>query len=96
MAKTDQYVLITTEHRGVFAGVLKDYDRDKRIAVLTKARNCVSWSSSIRGFLGLAATGPDSNCKIGPAVDELELVAVTSKTNCTEAARDKWESAPWS
>lgn len=91
--KTERYVLITTEHRGVFAGFATDTDGDA--IKLREGRNCVYWSSSLKGFLGLASDGPDSSCKIGPAAD-IELRKITSVVEVTPKAQDKWMSAPWS
>lgn len=93
MAKAkERYVLVTTEHRGVFAGFASNTDGD--VIKLRQARNCISWSSSIKGFLGLASTGPDGNCKIGPAAD-IELRKITAVAEITSEAQAKWEAAPW-
>lgn len=89
----DRYVLVTTEHRGVFAGFASDTSGDT--IKLRAARNCVYWSASINGFLGLASDGPDSNCKIGPAAD-IELRKITAVVEVTPDAQAKWEKAPWS
>lgn len=87
-------VVVTTEYRGVFFGTV-DSENDRTI-VLTNARNCVSWSASVRGIFGLAAAGPDGNCRIGPAVPRITLVGVTSVTDCTDSAVKAWEAGPWS
>ncbi len=86
-------VLVTTEHRGVFFG----YAEDTLGATikLTQARNCLYWSSDVKGFLGLAATGPTNSCRIGPAAD-IDLRGITSVVECTPAAIKAWEDAPWS
>lgn len=91
---TKKYVLVTTKYRGVFAGEMIE-DRGDSV-VLGKARNCVYWDTSVRGFLGLASSGPGGGCRIGPAVDSLTLYGVTSVTPCTDEAREKWEAGPWS
>lgn len=89
-------VLVTTTYRGVFFGYSDGVvSPDKRIS-LTKARNCLYWSSDVKGFLGLAVTGPSSSCKVGPAVDSLELLDVTSVAKVTPEAVKKWEKHPWS
>lgn len=93
MAKQkERYVLITTEHRGVFAGFATDTSGET--IKLRDGRNCVYWSADLKGFLGLASEGPNSNCKIGPAAD-IELRKITSVVEVTSAAQKKWESAPW-
>ena len=88
-------VLVTTKHKGVFAGQLKSVDRTLELATLVGCRNCISWSESVKGFLGLAVDGPNEDCRIGPKTIETELWGVTSMTKMTEQATNKWESAPW-
>lgn len=90
--KAEKYVLVTTEHRGVFAGYATDTDGET--IKLRQARNCVYWSAAVKGFLGLAATGPDAACKIGPAAD-LELRKITAVAAVTPEAQAKWLAAPW-
>jgi hypothetical protein len=88
----ERAVVITTTHRGVFFGYAKDVDG--AIIKLRSARNCLSWSSDVRGFMGLGATGPDKNCRVGPAVD-ISLRDITSVIECTPEATKAWEAAPW-
>ena len=85
-------VIVTTEHRGVFFG----YATETGGATITlkNARNCLYWSASVKGFLGLAATGPNSQCRIGPRAD-LTLRAITAVVEVSPAAVDAWEKAPW-
>lgn len=90
----DIAVVVTTEHRGVFFGYIDPKTVKDDILSLREARNCVSWSSDIRGFMGLASTGPNDNCRVGPAAD-IELRAITSVMKCTDAATEAWEKAPW-
>lgn len=89
----EQAVVVTTEHRGVFFGYAADTSGDT--IALRAARNCIYWSSSVRGFMGLAATGPDKQSKVGPAAD-IEVRKITSVIKCTPEAAAAWESAPWS
>ena len=46
--KAEKYVLVTTEHRGVFAGYATDTDGET--IKLRQARNCVYWSAAVKGF----------------------------------------------
>ena len=85
-------VLVTTEHRGVFFGYTDKIDGET--ITLTNARNCIYWSAAVKGFLGLAATGPDAACRIGPRAN-LTLRAITSVAEVTPAAVQAWEAAPW-
>lgn len=86
-------VLVTTAHRGVFFGYADKTDGE--ILTLKKARLCLYWSSDVKGFMGLAATGPNASCRIGPAVESLELRAITAVVACTPEAVAAWEKAPW-
>jgi hypothetical protein len=91
--KKERYVMVTTEARGVFAGFASQTSGD--VISLRAARNCIYWSASLKGFLGLASDGPDNSCKIGPAAD-IELRKITSVVEVTPAAQAKWLAAPWS
>ena len=97
-----QPVVVTTEYRGVFFGYLESEEiigegEDLCVTVeLKKARNCIYWDASVKGFLGLAANGPGDQCRIGPAADELKLYKVTSIAKATPKAAKNWEKAPWS
>lgn len=48
----------------------------------------------MKGFLGLAATGPTKSCRVGPPAD-IELRAITSVSDVTPQAVAAWESGPW-
>ena len=91
--KKERAVIVTTEHRGVFFGYADDTSGD--VIQLRAARNCVYWSPGVRGFMGLAATGPDKESKVGPAAD-IEVRKITSIIECTPEAIKAWEVAPWS
>lgn len=89
----DVPVLVTTKHRGVFFGFV-DADCKTDVSMkLKKCRNCISWSASIGGFLGLAAVGPDKNCKIGAEAPEVILHGVTSVSDCSADAVEAWSKA---
>jgi len=90
---TERAVLVTTAHRGVFFGYATE--TGGKTIKLRGMRNCISWSSSIKGFLGLASTGPDENCRIGPRADG-ELRDITGVWEVSPDAVTAWESAPWS
>ena len=92
LASKERAVLVTTEHRGVFFGYTSESSGET--IHLKRGRLCVYWSSDLRGFMGLASHGPSKSCKIGPAVD-IELRDVTSISECTDLAIEKWEKAPW-
>lgn len=89
----ERAVLVTTTHKGVFFGYASKTDR--ATIKLRGARNCIYWSSDVKGFIGLAATGPSKNCKIGPSAD-IELRDITCVAECSPEAVTAWEGAPWS
>lgn len=85
--------VVTTSHRGVFFGEV--VEKGGTTATLASARNCLYWPSTVKGFLGLASTGPLNGSRVGPAVESLELTGVTSFTKCTPEAIERWEAGPW-
>lgn len=86
-------VLVTTAHRGVFFGWLpNDHNEDAKTLVLNDCRNAIHWSGS-KGFLGLAAHGPESGSRVGATAPRVRLHDVTSVTECTPEAAKKW--ADW-
>jgi hypothetical protein len=91
--ETERAVLVTTVHRGVFFGYAEN--TDGATIKLRAARNCVYWSSDVRGFLGLASSGPSESCRVGPAAD-IELRDITCVAACTDKAVEAWEAQPWS
>lgn len=60
----EQAVLVTTEFRGVFFGYMTEMPKDGSVT-LKRAQNCVYWSADVKGFLGLASTGPTKSCGDG-------------------------------
>jgi hypothetical protein len=94
MKKTsEKAVMVTTVHRGVFFGYANDTDGE--IVRLKRARLCLYWSADVKGFMGLAATGPTKSCRIGPPAD-IDLRSITAVLTVTPEAVTAWEKAPWS
>lgn len=96
----EKAVMVTTVHRGVFFGYAKEADistvaKTKSLSV-RRCRNCISWSSSNKGFIGLASHGPNADARVGPAADNVLLLDITSVSLCSEDAIKAWENAPWS
>lgn len=86
-------VVVTTAHRGVFFGFIKDYPETKEEVTLYNARNCLKWSEECGGFMGLASKGrgPSKNCNIGPTVSKLVLYDLTSITEIVDQdVLDRW------
>ena len=88
----ERAVLVTTQHRGVFFGYATDTEGNT--IKLRASRLCVYWSKDVRGFMGLAASGPSTSCRIGPPAD-IELRNITAVAEVTPEAVAKWEAAPW-
>lgn len=89
----ERTVIVTTEHRGVFFGRATDTDGDQ--IALKGARLCLYWSADVKGFMGLAGSGPTKSCRIGPPAD-ITLRKITAVLECTDVAAKAWEAAPWS
>lgn len=89
----DRAVVVTTAKRGVFFGYGAPVVGGK--GTLKDARMCVTWSSDVRGVLGLAVSGPTAGCRITPAVPVLEIDEITAVMDCTAEAVKAWESQPW-
>ncbi len=90
--KAARPVVVTTEHRGVFFGWASDTDGEQ--IVLTKSRLCLYWSEDVKGFMGLAATGPTKSCRIGPPAD-ITLRNITAVLEVTAEAAKAWEQTTW-
>jgi hypothetical protein len=88
----ERAVLVTTEHRGVFFGYATHVDGPT--IALRAGRNCLYWSSDVRGFLGLASTGPTAKCRVGPPAN-ITLRAITCVAEVEPVAVKAWEAAPW-
>jgi hypothetical protein len=87
----ERAVLVTTEYRGVFFGYATDTGGDT--IKLRAARNCLYWSKTVGGFVGLAERGPDKDCRIGARAD-IDLRKITCVAEMTPVAVAAWESAP--
>lgn len=95
-AKKKRFVVVTTEHRGVFGGLLNGDDPSSSTLTLSDAQMCVYWSSDLQGVLGLASSGPSKGCRVSPAVPKLVLQGVTAVIDATEDAEKAWRARPWS
>lgn len=88
-------VVITTERRGVFFGWMShDTPVGASDIRLELARNCIKWSKTIGGVLGLAANGPNQYCIIGATAPAIRLRGVVSVSECSSDATKRWEEAP--
>jgi len=93
MATEKMYVIVTTEYRGVFYGLMDPAEVKETTITLSGAHNVIYWSSETKGFLGLSADGPNKNCRIGAkAGGDIVIHKVTSITECSEAAVKVWSA----
>lgn len=83
-------ILVTTKHRGVFAGLVpEDTDLSATTLSLKSARMAIRWGTT-RGVMQLAETGPTSNSLISATADIPVLHDVTGVFAITPKAWDKW------
>ena len=84
-------VLVTTLHRGVFAGLIGDeQDLAARSMPLSEARMAIYWGTT-RGVMELAETGPTKISKISAVADIPMLHDVTAIFTITEEAWRQWQ-----
>ena len=85
--------LITTKHRGVFAGEIAD-DSDLRETSLPvkNARMAIKFGTT-KGVLELAETGPTANSRISAPADIPALHDITAVFAITDDAWAKWQAA---
>jgi len=85
--------LVTTKHRGVFAGLISDdQDIGATTLSLTEARMAIRFGTT-RGVMELAHTGPTKESRIGSPADIPVLHDVTAVSAITPEAWEKWQSA---
>lgn len=86
-------VLVTTQHRGVFAGEIDDdQDLSARSMPLKNARMAIRFGTT-KGVLELAQTGPGKNSRIGAPADVPMLHDITGIFAITEEAWTKWQNS---
>lgn len=83
-------VIVTTKHRGVFAGQIEDDQCvNAEIISLKNARMAIHWGTT-NGFMQLAETGPTSSSKISAKADIPSLRDITGVFDITDEAWEKW------
>ena len=86
-------VIITTVHRGVFAGEIDDnQDLTAKAMPLRGARMAIYFGTT-RGLLELAETGPTAKSKISAPADIPMLHDITAVFAVTDKAWAKWQAA---
>jgi hypothetical protein len=92
-ASKEVAVLVGTELRNLWFGYATDTSKDT--VILKRARQVIYWSAGVKGAGGLAVTGPDQSCRIGPAVDEVQARRVTTVAIVSDVAVKAFEAQPW-
>jgi hypothetical protein len=83
-------VLITTAHRGVFAGEIADgQDLTAKSMPLHNAKMAIYWGTT-RGVMELASIGPNSKSKISLPANIPMLNDITAIFEITPEAWAKW------
>jgi len=93
MADNMKPVLITTKHRGVFAGLVPlDQDMSAELVALKCARMAIKFGTT-RGLMELCETGPTSLSRISATADIPGLRDITAIFSITDDAWAKWQAA---
>lgn len=84
-------VLVTTAHRGVFAGEIPDdQDLTAKAMALSNARMAIYWGTT-RGVMELCETGPTTKSKISAKADIPMLHDITGIFAISEKAWEAWQ-----
>ncbi len=91
--QTMKPVLVTTLHRGVFAGLVpSNQDPNARTMRLEEARMAIRWGTT-EGVAELAATGPTGDSRIGASATIAALHDITAVWDITPEAWEKWTAS---
>ncbi|PTX46525.1 hypothetical protein IQ03_03636 [Gemmobacter caeni] len=86
-------ILVTTKHRGVFAGLVpEEQDLAASTMALKEARMAIYWGTT-KGLMQLCATGPTGSSKISAPADIPVLHDITAVFDITPEAWTKWQAA---
>ncbi|MFC3568381.1 DUF6948 domain-containing protein [Paracoccus simplex] len=86
-------ILVTTKHRGVFAGLVQaDQDLAAPTMALKEARMAIYWNTK-RGLMELCQAGPNSGSRISAPADIPVLHDITAVFDISPEAWIKWTAA---
>ncbi len=86
-------ILVTTKHRGVFAGLVEDdHDMSLRDFPLKEAKMAIRWGTT-KGLMQLCADGPTAKSRVSAPADIPMLHDVTAVFDITPEAWTKWQNA---
>jgi hypothetical protein len=83
------YVVVTTDKKGVFWGELVKDESPKK-CILKNAKMCLYWTIKTQGVLGLANIGPQKGSRLTPPVPQIVLYDITAIIKCTPEATKQW------
>lgn len=86
-------VLITTKHRGVFAGEIAEDQDLAATAMPVRGARMAIYFGTMRGLMELAETGPTSKSRISAPADIPMLHDITAVFSITDKAWEKWQAA---
>lgn len=93
MADNMKPVLVTTKHRGVFAGLVPhDQDMGAELIALKDARMAIKFGTT-KGLMQLCETGPTGQSRISAPADIPGLRDITAIFAITDEAWTKWQAA---
>lgn len=86
-------VLVTTAHRGVFAGLIDDdQDINAKTMPLKSAKMAIYWGTT-KGLMELCDTGPTKTSRISAPADIPALHDITAIFDISAEAWEKWQRA---
>lgn len=86
-------VLVTTAHRGVFAGLIDDdQDINAKTMPLKSAKMAIYWGTT-KGLMELCDTGPTKTSRISAPADIPALHDITAIFDISAEAWAKWQAA---
>lgn len=92
MTEAMKPVLVTTQYRGVFAGLISEGQDLKETSFGLKSARMAIYFGTTRGLMELAETGPTAKSKISAPADIPILHDITAVFAITEKAWDRWQS----
>jgi hypothetical protein len=94
-AKTPQFVVVRTEHKGLFCGELTFRSADDSRVTLKDARQIVYFEAKTKGSLGIAGGGVSRDSRVSPKAPSISLRGVIEIMEATPQAVAAWEAEPW-
>ena len=86
-------ILVTTKHRGVFAGLVPaEQDLAATTMALAEARMAIYWGTT-KGVMELCHSGPTSKSRISAPADIPVLHDITAVFSISPEAWIKWQAA---